>query len=211
LLFHDIERLKKIVTDPLQPVQIIFAGKSHPADLHSKGLLHQVYLQATGSNFQGRIAFVEDYNMHIARDLVRGVDVWLNTPRRLQEASGTSGMKAGMNGVLNLSVRDGWWDEGYNGKNGWVIEGQSGQRDVEDRADAGSIYDLLEKEIGPLYYDRDRMGIPHGWIQMCKEAIRSITPTFSACRMTKEYTQRLYLPSAGDRLEKAEEGRSYGR
>ncbi|MBI4331067.1 MAG: alpha-glucan family phosphorylase [Chloroflexi bacterium] len=195
LILSDVERLKKILTNPLRPVQIIFAGKSHPADYLSKRLINRVYVLAMDRSLQGRIAFVEDYDMHFSRELVRGVDLWLNTPRRLQEACGTSGMKASMNGVVNLSVRDGWWDEGYNGANGWAIDGAAASRpEDEDRADAGAIYSLLENQITPLYYDRDRMGIPHGWIKVAKEAIRSISPAFSASRMLKEYTQRLYFP-----------------
>jgi glycogen phosphorylase len=118
----DVERLKRIVTNELRPVQIVFAGKSHPADYESKQLLKRVYMLAMDRSFQGRIAFVEDYDLSLARELVRGVDVWLNTPRRLQEACGTSGMKASMNGAINLSVRDGWWEEAFNGKNGWAID-----------------------------------------------------------------------------------------
>jgi starch phosphorylase len=195
LLLSDIERLKKIVIDDLHPVQIIFAGKSHPADYQSKQLLKQVHNLAMDRSFQGRIAFVEDYDLTLARDLVRGVDVWLNTPRRLQEACGTSGMKASLNGVLNLSVRDGWWDEGYNGKNGWSIdEFKSGTPQEQDKVDAENIYRLLENEIVPLYYDRDRFGVPHRWIKTAKEAIRTIAPLFNACHMMKEYTQNMYLP-----------------
>lgn len=196
LLAYDPERLKRILTNPAQPVQIIFAGKSHPADHPSKQLLQQVYRLAIDRSFQGRIAFVEEYDMHLSRDMVRGADVWLNTPRRLQEACGTSGMKAAMNGVLNFSVPDGWWAEGYSGTNGWSI-GIPGERGREDeyRADAQAIYDLLEKEIIPLYFDRDRQGVPHGWIRMAKEAIKSISPTFSASRMLKDYARQMYLPA----------------
>ena len=197
LILSDIERLKRILTDPLKPVQIIFAGKSHPADFSSKQLLKRVYVLAMDRGFQGRIAFVEDYDMNLARELVRGVDVWLNNPRRLQEACGTSGMKASMNGVINLSVRDGWWDEAFNGKNGWAINDQRGMKqEEEDRADAESLYKLLENEIVPLFYDRDRKGIPHGWVSVAKEAISSVSPAFGACRMMKEYAQRIYAPAA---------------
>ncbi|MCL5949636.1 MAG: alpha-glucan family phosphorylase [Candidatus Bathyarchaeota archaeon] len=196
LILSDSERLKKIVTDPLRPVQIIFGGKSHPADYASKELLKTVYNVALDKRFQGRIVFVEDYDMNLARDLVRGVDIWLNTPRRLQEACGTSGMKASMNGVINLSVRDGWWDEAYNGLNGWAIDGfKGGSPDEEDRADAEALYSLLENNIVPLYYERDRKGIPHRWIQVAKEAIRTINPVFNACRMMKEYVERMYVPA----------------
>lgn len=200
LLFRDIERLKRIVNDPWRPVQIIFAGKSHPADIASKQLLQQVHTLAMNRDFQGRIAFAEDYDMHIARYLVQGVDVWLNTPRRRQEASGTSGMKASLNGVLHLSIPDGWWLEGYNGANGWSIVSDFGPPPpgaAEDESDAKSLYRLLEDAVVPLYYHRDREGIPHGWIRMAKEAIRSIAPFFSARRMLKEYTEKMYRAAVG--------------
>jgi len=196
LIFSDIERLKKIITNPLRPVQIIFAGKSHPADIASKHLLQQVYNLAKDRQFLGRIAFIEDYDMHLARYLVQGVDVWLNNPRRLQEACGTSGMKASINGIPNLSVPDGWWVEGYNGANGWAIGEKSVDPHEEDRIDALSLYKLLEEEIVPLYYERDRQDIPHGWIKVAKEAIRSVAPLFSARRMLKEYTTKMYVVAA---------------
>ena len=197
LIFHDIERLKKIVNDEWRPVQIVFSGKSHPADFQSKYLLQQVYNLATDRQFQGRVAFVEDYDMHMAHYLVQGVDVWLNNPRRLNEACGTSGMKASLNGVPNLSVRDGWWYEGYNGANGWAIGDGPGaySPEEEDKADAEALYRLLEKKIVPLYYNRDRDGVPHGWIRVVKEAIRSVVPNFCARRMLKEYTNQIYLPA----------------
>lgn len=197
LVFRDIERLKRIISDPWRPVQIIFAGKSHPADFASKYLLHQVHTLAANRDFQGRIAFVEDYDMHMARYLVQGIDIWLNTPRRLQEACGTSGMKASANGALHLSVRDGWWNEGYNGANGWAI-GDTAQiinPDEEDRSDAESLYQVLETKVVPLYYDRDRSGVPHSWMRLVKEAIGSIVPYFSTRRMLKEYIERMYLPA----------------
>ena len=195
LLFRDVERLKRILNNELYPVQIIFAGKSHPADLPGKSLVQHVYSLAMDHTLQGRIAFVENYDMHLARYLVQGVDVWLNTPRRLYEASGTSGMKAAINGALHLSVRDGWWREGYNGRNGWAIGGESpaDNPEDEDRADAESLYRLLEDEIVPLYYSRDRNGVPHGWMSMVKESIRSIVPVFSARRMLKDYIEQMYL------------------
>ena len=200
LIFYDIERLKKIVKDQWRPVQIIFAGKSHPADFPSKYLLHQVYTLASDRDFQGRIAFVEDYDMHMARYLVHGVDVWLNNPRRLREACGTSGMKAALNGVPSLSILDGWWYEGYNENNGWAIGEGPGvsynSPDDEDKRDAEHIYQLLEKEIVPLFYDRDRSGVPHGWLRVVKEAIRSVVPYFCSRRMLEEYTDRMYARAA---------------
>jgi starch phosphorylase len=201
LLLSDIERLKSILTNPEKPVQLIFAGKSHPADYQSKQLLKQVYQVALDRGLQGRIAFVEDFDLNIARELVRGVDIWLNTPRRLQEACGTSGMKASMNGIINLSVPDGWWPEAYNGKNGWIINDfHGGNAEEEDRKDSESLYNLLEKEIAPLYYERDRKGVPHLWIKVVKEAIKTVTPGFNACRMMREYTQQMYLPAAGQQV-----------
>jgi len=198
LIFRDVERLKRIINNQWYPVQIVFAGKSHPADFPSKSILQQVYALTTSREFQGRIVFIEDYDMHLARYLVHGADVWLNTPRRLREACGTSGMKASFNGVLHLSVRDGWWHEGYNGANGWALDGDFDtlEPDEEDEADAKALYQLLEEEIVPLYYARDRGGVPHGWICMVKEAIRSIVPVFCARRMLKEYTERVYEPAA---------------
>jgi len=198
LIFRDVERLKRLVKDRSRPIQIVFAGKSHPADFPSKFLLHQVYDLATDRDFQGRIAFVEDYDIHMARYLVQGVDVWLNNPRRLGEACGTSGMKASLNGVPHLSVLDGWWYEGYNGENGWAIGEGPGTYSLEeeDRADAEALYRLLEEKLVTLYYERDRGGVPHGWVRVIKEAIRTIVPRFCARRMLKEYTDQLYLPAA---------------
>jgi starch phosphorylase len=198
LILQDVERLKRIVTNRWRPVQIIFAGKSHPADLSSKQLLHHVYTFAMEREFQGRIAFVEDYDMHMAHYLVQGVDVWLNTPGRGYEASGTSGMKASLNGVLHLSIRDGWWYEGHSGTNGWAIGADLEASDLgeEDRSDAEAIYRLLEEEIVPLYYQRDRAGVPHGWMHMVKNSIGTIAPRFCTRRMLKQYTEQMYLPAA---------------
>lgn len=197
LVFHDIERLKKIINNPWRPVQIIFAGKSHPADIASKELLHRVHTMARDREFQGRIAFIEDYDMRLARYLAQGADVWLNTPRRLREASGTSGMKAALNGVLNLSVPDGWWPEGFNGSNGWSIGDMTPKAGnvEEDRTDADALYRLLENEVVPLFYERDRNILPMEWISMMKQSIRTIVPLFCARRMLKEYCEQLYVPA----------------
>ena len=198
LILNDIGRLKQLLRNELRPVQIIFAGKAHPDDESGKHLIQEIYNAAKNPEFGGRIAFVEDYDMHMARYLVHGADVWLNTPRPLHEASGTSGQKAALNGVLHLSVLDGWWCEGYNGKNGWAIHSDSETSDSadQDRADAEELYRLLEDKVIPLYYDRDINGVPRGWIQVIKEAIRSNAPLFSARRMAKEYTEQMYLPAA---------------
>jgi starch phosphorylase len=197
LILRDVERLMRMVTDPWRPIQIIFAGKSHPADSNAKQLLQSVYNLASDRRFHGRIAFVEDYDMHIAHYLVQGVDVWMNVPRRLNEASGTSGMKAAINGTLNLSVRDGWWEEGYNGRNGWAVGGglERAYSAEEDQEDAESIYRLLEEEIIPLFYARDRTMLPHKWIEKSKESICSVVPQFSARRMMKEYADNIYIPA----------------
>ena len=194
LILSDLERLKKIINNPWRPVQIVFAGKSHPADYSGKYLLHRVYAIGQDREFQGRIAFVEDYDMHLSRYLTHGIDVWLNNPLRLLEASGTSGMKAAINGIPHLSVRDGWWEEGYNGSNGWAIgEGpEAGYSPEQDKNDAEALYRILEEKVVPLYYQQDRNGISHGWVGMVKEAICSIIPRFCACRMAKEYTTQLY-------------------
>jgi len=194
LIFKDADRLKRIVNREMQPVQIIFAGKAHPQDEDGKRLIQQVYNYAKDPEYGGRIAFVEDYDMHMARDLVAGVDVWLNTPLVLMEASGTSGQKASVNGAINLSVLDGWWFEGYNGDNGWAVDER---KDVDsadrDASTANAIYELLEDQVIPLYYDRDINGTPHDWIKMMKESIRSNAPYFNTSRMAGEYVERFYL------------------
>ena len=196
LLFHDVDRLKRILSNDRQPVQFVFAGKSHPADEASKRLLQRTFKTALDHDFHGRIAFVEDYDMHMARLLTRGVDVWMNTPRRPREASGTSGMKASMNGVLHLSVPDGWWPEAYNLGNGWVIGDEAVPETPvqEDTRDSAALYELLETKIVPLFYDRDRNGVPHGWLEYVKDAMRTISPRFSSRRMVKEYVAKMYAP-----------------
>ncbi|WP_292521532.1 alpha-glucan family phosphorylase [Methanoculleus sp.] len=192
LIFEDRERLKRILNNPWYPVQIIFAGKAHPADNEGKRLLQQIYRYTQQPEFGGRIAFIEDYNDQVARYLVHGVDVWLNNPLPPMEASGTSGMKASLNGVLNLSILDGWWTEGYNGRNGWAFGDETVACEGRNSADASAIYDLLEKEVVPLYYNRSIDDIPHGWVKMMKESIKSNGPRFSSRRMVKEYVARYY-------------------
>ncbi len=202
LIFQDLQRLLALIHDPYRPVQVIFAGKAHPADDPGKVVLQQIYNYARDPKFGGRIAFVEDYDMHVARYLVQGVDVWLNTPRRPNEASGTSGMKAAFNGVLNLSILDGWWAEGYNGRNGWAIDPgvRSDDWQVQDQADGAALYDVLEEQVVPLFYQRDRDYIPRGWVAMMREAIRTVGPRFSTRRMVKDYTERYYVPALQDAL-----------
>jgi starch phosphorylase len=197
LIFRDYDRLMKIVTNQEHPVQIVFAGKAHPADEPGKRLIQEVYRHVKSSRNGGRLVFLDDYDMDMARHMVQGVDIWLNTPRRPREASGTSGMKAGMNGTLNFSVLDGWWAEGYNGKNGWAIGDDThyDNQDLQDEADALSFYEALENEIVPLYYtERSADGLPGPWIERIKETIRTVSPEFSMTRMVKEYTTELYQP-----------------
>ena len=194
LIFKDVDRLRSLLLDTHRPVQLLFAGKAHPADDPGKALIQDIYNLAKHNQFGGRVAFVEDYDMHVARYLVQGVDVWLNTPLRPREASGTSGMKASLNGAPNLSVLDGWWAEGYNGANGWAINGkQFDNLEEQDEHDAEAIYSLLEEEIVPLYYDRDFDDVPRGWVEVMVETMRSNAPRFSMRRMVKEYTTDLYL------------------
>jgi len=200
LILQDLERLKRILTNPLQPVQIIFAGKAHPSDTVGAQLIQKVFHLAQDPEFAARIAFVEDYDQHLGQRMVRGVDVWLNNPLPPLEASGTSGMKAGANGVPSLSILDGWWIEGYNGKNGWAIgEAPAGHEPQPDRtqADAESLYRLLEEKVIPLYYERSDDEIPHDFVQVMKAAIKSVAPQFSTRRMVKEYVSRFYIEALG--------------
>lgn len=205
LLFTDYERLVKIVTNARMPVQIIFAGKAHPADEPGKQVIQRVYQAVKDARFGGRLAFIENYDMNVARYLTQGVDVWLNTPRRPREASGTSGMKAALNGVLNFSVLDGWWREGYNGHNGWAIgpdETEQLEPEELDRREALDLYDTLENEIIPLYYQqRSADNLPGEWIARMKENIRTLAGQFSARRMVKEYMVRMYQPAIINGIE----------
>jgi starch phosphorylase len=196
LLFREPERLKALLNRSDRPVQIIFAGKAHPADDPGKLFIQQVYQMSQQPGFLGRILFLEEYDMALARALVQGVDVWLNTPRRPYEASGTSGQKAALNGVVNVSVLDGWWPEAYNGANGWAVgeAREYSSQDEQDWNDAQHLYRILEQEVIPTYYDRGSDGIPHRWLAISKESIATIAPVFSTRRMVKEYVTRLYLP-----------------
>jgi glycogen phosphorylase len=194
LVLSDIGRLLDMVNRPNKPVQIIFAGKAHPADEPGKQLIQQVYRTVKKAETGGRIVFLEDYDMNMARYLVQGVDVWMNTPRRPYEASGTSGMKAAVNGALNFSVLDGWWREAYNGKNGWAIgeDKEYESSDAQDAADAESLYNTLENEIIPLYYDRNSSDMSHGWVARMIESMKTNIPQFSTRRMVKEYVEKFY-------------------
>lgn len=198
LIFSDYERLLKLITREDMPVQLIFAGKAHPADEPGKLLIQQVYRAAKDPRAQGRIVFLEDYDLNVAHLMVQGVDVWMNTPRRPNEASGTSGMKAALNGTLNFSVLDGWWCEGYNQKNGWVIGDDKEYADPndQDKEDAESIYRILEDELIPLYYQTRTGGdLSEKWVSKIKESIRSCAPQFSTRRMLRQYMEEMYLPA----------------
>jgi starch phosphorylase len=202
LVLRDPVRLISLVNQSGRPVQIIFAGKAHPADEPGKRLIQEVYRSVKNAKYGGRLVFLEDYDINLARYLVQGVDVWLNTPRRPKEASGTSGQKAALNGVLNFSVLDGWWREGYNQNNGWPIGDEQELEDegARDEADAASLYDTLENKIIPLYYDRAADDIPYEWLGRVKDSISTLAPTFSMRRMLKEYADEIYLPSIFDRV-----------
>ncbi len=198
LILRDYERLLRILNNTDRPVQIIFSGKAHPADEPGKLIVQQLYRAIKDHRTGGRMVFLEDYNMDIARHLVQGVDVWMNTPRRPNEASGTSGMKAAMNGCLNFSVLDGWWAEGYNGKNGWAIgtEEEYESNEKQDDADALSLYETLENEIIPAYYNRtEPAAASPEWMVMVKNAIRTLSPMFCTRRMVGDYVRKMYIPS----------------
>ncbi len=194
LIFTDIERLKKIINNRWRPVQFIFAGKAHPNDDEGKRILQKVYNYAHAPEFGGRVAFIEDYGEQIAQYLVHGVDVWMNNPLPPLEASGTSGMKAGFNGIPHLSILDGWWPEAFNNRNGWAFGGEEveGDRTIQDSND---LYEIIENKVVPLYYSSSREGIPLKWVKMMKECIKTVAPFFSARRMVKEYATRYYAPT----------------
>jgi len=198
LLMRDVERLNRLLNNAEMPVQIILAGKAHPRDAEGKDLIRQIIHLARREEFRRKIVFLEDYSLNIARYMVQGVDVWLNTPRRPMEASGTSGMKAACNGVLNMSVLDGWWDEAYNTDNGWAIGSGEVYEDwkYQDKVESEALYNILEKEVIPAFYDRGSDGLPREWIARMKDSLASICPVFTTCRMVREYTERFYLPGS---------------
>lgn len=197
LIFRDKERLRRILNHPERPVQLIFSGKSHPKDKGGQELIRQISELSMSEEFKGRVFFIENYDMSLARDLISGVDVWLNNPRRPQEASGTSGQKVGMNGGINFSVMDGWWCEGYNGINGFAFGDREDYIDLDelDSWDSDAIYDILENDLLPLYYSRNENGLPVDWLRMVKESIISVAPQFNTHRMVKDYTNQLYRPA----------------
>jgi len=177
----------------------LFAGKAHPHDDPGKNLIQRIFNMSRDLRFMGRIVFLEDYDINVARHLVQGVDVWLNTPRRPREACGTSGMKAVFNGSLNLSILDGWWAEAYDGMNGFAIGtgAQHADENEQDRRDAADLYSVLEQQVVPLFYDRDKRGIPAGWVARIKHAMQSLGWRFNAGRMVMEYACKCYLPAVG--------------
>jgi len=202
LLFSDPERLAKIVNHEKRPLHILFAGKAHPSDGAGRDLLRQVVRFCSGPRFMGKIFFLEDYDLALAREIIKGVDVWLNLPRRPFEACGTSGQKIVINGALNLSISDGWWCEGHDGTNGWNVgpartrfTGYENDADA-DEIDAESLYSMLEDVVIPLFYERDSAGIPQEWVTMIKRSMMTIIPRFNAERMVQDYLQQMYLPAA---------------
>ena len=199
LLFQDIDRLARIVNDPARPVQFVFAGKAHPADEPGKRLIREISQIRKDERFADKVIFIENYDINVARHMIQGVDVWLNNPRRPLEASGTSGQKALLNGALNFSVLDGWWAEAYDGTNGFSIgNGTHHIYDViTDQRDQESLMDVLEHQVIPMYYDRDKYGLPRTWVQYMKNSIATLAWRFSAHRMVADYVRLAYLPAAG--------------
>lgn len=208
LLFNDLDRLKRMLANKDQPVQFVFAGKAHPKDEPGKRFIQEVYKFSRQADLENRVVFIEDYDIHVGRRLTQGVDLWLNNPLRPLEASGTSGMKLPPNGGLNLSVLDGWWCEGYNGKNGWAIGAEiknpldpNLKVEVQNEVDAASLLHTLETQIIPLYYAKPDGRLPIAWLQLMRESIRSVTPVFNTHRMVREYNERLYESAAAKQAE----------
>jgi starch phosphorylase len=198
LLFSDPERLARLLNDPAHPMLIIFAGKAHPHDQPGQTLIHTIHEYSRRPEFAGKVILLKDYDLALARKLVTGVDVWLNTPEHPLEASGTSGQKAGINGVINLSVLDGWWGEGYTGENGWAITPHGPQYDpaFRDHEEGQALLDILEQQVIPLYYKHDGHGYSEGWVKMSKASMKSIVPLFNAQRMVMDYVKRYYAPAS---------------
>jgi len=197
LLLHDLSRLEKLLLNEKRPIQIVVAGKAHPADLEGKQMIQAWINLAQQPRYRRRVVFLEDYDIALAQELVQGVDVWINTPRRPWEACGTSGMKVLVNGGLNCSILDGWWDEAYDAGGGWSIgDGRGGEAQDVDARDAVSLYDTLEQKIIPEFYDRDAEGLPRAWLARVRRSMSALTSTFSSARMMREYTEKAYLPLA---------------
>ncbi|MBR3655118.1 MAG: alpha-glucan family phosphorylase [Elusimicrobia bacterium] len=197
LIFRNLDRIKKILTNKEKPVQIIIAGKAHPKDDKGKEIIKSIVALTSDPDLKYKVVFLEDYDMNVAHYLVQGVDIWLNNPLRPQEASGTSGMKAAVNGAINFSVLDGWWCEGYNGENGWVVGSTDTYNDLEyqNEMESRSIYEMLEKEIIPLFFDRGQDDLPRGWITKMKACMQTVGPMFNTNRMIEDYTRKFYVPS----------------
>ena len=213
LMLNDPQRLAGLLLDPERPIQIVIAGKAHPADEGGKRLIQQMVQFTDSETVRRRIVFLPDYDMALARYLVQGCDVWLNNPLRPLEACGTSGMKVALNGGLNLSVRDGWWDEWYDGGNGWEIPTADGVLDAgrRDELEASALYELIAKSVAPLYYDAGADGVPHGWVEMMRHGLRSLGPLVRADRMVGEYVTNLYAPAARASRALAADGNSPAR
>jgi starch phosphorylase len=201
LLFRDEERLRRLLTDPWRPVQIVFAGKAHPADDEGKRLLQRIWASTRDFRFEGRIAFVEDYELHVAHRMVQGVDLWLNVPRVPMEASGTSGMKAALNCVPQLSTIDGWWAEAYQGENGWAIPLAEGDDEAADEQDHDALFTILEREVVPMYYDRDERRLPAAWLRRMKQALRIGGMHYTTGRMVADYAREYYVPALAGSTE----------
>jgi starch phosphorylase len=195
LVFRDLARLKKILTNPKMPVQIVIAGKAHPKDIPGKTLIREIVQFSRDPELAGRVVFVEDYGIDVAGEMVQGVDLWLNTPRRGEEACGTSGMKAGINGILNLSVLDGWFDEAAESSGGWPIGRREPYSPDRDEAHAASIYSLLENEIAPIYYEGREHGVPKAWMERVQQSLRNVSARYNCQRMIEEYRRELYVPA----------------
>ncbi|HUQ94297.1 MAG TPA: alpha-glucan family phosphorylase, partial [Bryobacteraceae bacterium] len=193
--FRDVERLKRILLNPKMPVQILYAGKSHPRDQGGKVLIREIFQLTRQPELSKKIVFLEDYGIEVAREMVQGVDLWLNTPRRGEEACGTSGMKAGLNGVLNLSILDGWYDEAYETSGSWAIGDRDPYTDDQDETHASIIYSMLETEIVPMYFDRKEEGHPDEWMRRVKQCLMNLSPRFNATRMVEEYDSQMYEPA----------------
>jgi len=213
LLFNDPDWLRTIISDPQRPVLFVFAGRAHPADAPGQELIRRIADLSRSRDFEGRVLLVEGYDLRLGRRLVSGVDVWLNTPVYPLEASGTSGMKAGINGVINLSVLDGWWGEGYRGDNGWAIKplGEAQDPERRDREEARTLYEILQDQVVPLYYRRDGGGTSPQWIRMAKRSIATILPRFNADRMVGEYATKFYQPAAQQGRRFSERGQAVAR
>jgi glycogen phosphorylase len=212
MMLHDPARLTALLLDPERPVQIVIAGKAHPADDGGKLMIQEMVRFTDDPRVRHRIVFLPDYDMALARAMVQGSDVWLNNPLRPLEACGTSGMKAALNGALNLSILDGWWDEWFDGHNGWAIPSADGVADPDrrDELEASALYDLLGQSVAPLFYDRDDHGLPRRWLEMVAHTLRTLGPRAQATRMVREYVTELYLPAARSSQDLAGGGKFAG-